>query len=71
MRFNFSSHATMATGLTLNEVKRRLGFTAYILRNNDRIALIALIARASGGQRCKAASDMDWLGFLFAAKDSI
>jgi DNA-binding transcriptional MerR regulator len=38
--------------------------TAYTLRYYERIGLIAPVARACGGQRRYAASDMDWLGFL-------
>ena len=54
----------MESCLTLNEVAKRTGWTAYTLRYYERIGLIAPVARAAGGQRRYAASDMDWLGFL-------
>jgi DNA-binding transcriptional MerR regulator len=54
----------MESSLTINEVSKRVGLTAYTLRYYERIGLIAPIARASGGQRRYAASDMDWLEFL-------
>jgi DNA-binding transcriptional MerR regulator len=55
---------SMESCLSINEVARRTGLTAYTLRYYERIGLIAPVARASGGQRRYAASDMDWLGFL-------
>jgi DNA-binding transcriptional MerR regulator len=54
----------MESCLTIQEVASRTGLTAYTLRYYERIGLIAPIARASGGQRRYAASDMDWLAFL-------
>jgi DNA-binding transcriptional MerR regulator len=54
----------MESCLTINEVAKRTGLTAYTLRYYERIGLIAPIARASGGQRRYATSDMDWLAFL-------
>jgi len=54
----------MESCLTINEVSKRTGLTAYTLRYYERVGLIAPIARASGGQRRYAASDMDWLEFL-------
>jgi DNA-binding transcriptional MerR regulator len=54
----------MEPNLTITEVARRIGLSAYTLRYYERIGLIAPVARASGGQRRYAASDMDWLGFL-------
>lgn len=54
----------MESCLTINEVAKRTGLTAYTLRYYEKIGLIAPIARASGGQRRYAASDMDWLAFL-------
>ena len=54
----------MESNLTITEVARRTGLTAYTLRYYERIGLIAPIARAGGGQRRYAASDMDWIGFL-------
>jgi DNA-binding transcriptional MerR regulator len=50
--------------LTIKEVAKRTGLTAYTLRYYERIGLIAPIARADGGQRRYASSDMDWLAFL-------
>lgn len=54
----------MESCLTITQVAKRTGLTAYTLRYYERISLIAPVARASGGQRRYAASDMDWLGFL-------
>jgi len=54
----------MESCLSINEVAKRTGLTAYTLRYYERIGLIAPVARAGGGQRRYAASDMDWLGFL-------
>lgn len=54
----------MESCLSINEVAKRTGLTAYTLRYYERISLIAPVDRASGGQRRYAASDMDWLGFL-------
>ena len=54
----------MESCLTITEVSKRTGLTAYTLRYYERIGLIASIARAGGGQRRYAASDMDWLEFL-------
>jgi DNA-binding transcriptional MerR regulator len=54
----------MESSLSINEVAQRTGLTAYTLRYYERIGLIAPIARAGGGQRRYAASDMDWIGFL-------
>lgn len=50
--------------LSINEVTKRTGLTAYTLRYYERIGLISPIARAAGGQRRYAPSDMDWLEFL-------
>ena len=54
----------MESCLTIQEVAQRTGLTAYTLRYYERIGLIAPIARASGGQRRYANSDIDWLAFL-------
>jgi len=54
----------MESCLTIQEVAKRTGLTAYTLRYYERIGLIAPIARANGGQRRYANSDMDWLAFL-------
>jgi DNA-binding transcriptional MerR regulator len=54
----------MESSLTIKEVAQRTGMTAYTLRYYERIGLIAPIARAGGGQRRYASSDMDWLEFL-------
>lgn len=54
----------MESCLTITEVAKRTGLTAYTLRYYERIGLITPVARAGGGQRRYAASDMDWLGFL-------
>jgi DNA-binding transcriptional MerR regulator len=54
----------MESNLTITEVAKRTGLTAYTLRYYERIGLISSVARATGGQRRYAASDMDWLDFL-------
>ena len=54
----------MESCLTIQEVADLTGLTAYTLRYYERIGLIAPIARANGGQRRYANSDMDWLAFL-------
>ncbi|MDR3371581.1 MerR family transcriptional regulator [Rhodoferax sp.] len=50
--------------LTITEVAKHTGLSAYTLRYYERIGLISSVARATGGQRRYAASDMDWLDFL-------
>ena len=54
----------MASILTIAEVAQRTGLTAHTLRYYERAGLIAPVARAPGGQRRYAASDMEWIGFL-------
>jgi DNA-binding transcriptional MerR regulator len=54
----------MESLLTIDEVAKRTGLTAYTLRYYERIGLIASISRAPGGQRRYAASDMAWIEFL-------
>lgn len=54
----------MESHLTIEEVAKRTGLTAYTLRYYERIGLIAPVARAAGGQRRYAASDMAWIEFL-------
>jgi len=54
----------MDTHLTINEVASRTGLSTHTLRYYERVGLIAPVARAPGGQRRYAASDMDWIGFL-------
>lgn len=54
----------MQANLTITEVARLTGLTAHTLRYYERIALIAPVLRAEGGQRRYAASDLEWLGFL-------
>jgi len=54
----------MDTHLTINEVATHTGLSAHTLRYYERAGLIAPVARAPGGQRRYAASDMDWIGFL-------
>ncbi len=54
----------MESNLTIDEVAKRTGLTAYTLRYYERIGLIAPIPRAPGGQRRYAASDMAWIEFL-------
>ncbi len=54
----------MESFLTIDEVAKHTGLTAYTLRYYERIGLISPISRAPGGQRRYAASDMAWIEFL-------
>lgn len=54
----------MESHLTIDEVAKRTGLTAYTLRYYERIGLIAAVTRAAGGQRRYSATDMAWLEFL-------
>ncbi len=54
----------MESLLSIEEVAKRTGLTAYTLRYYERIGLIAPVGRAAGGQRRYAASDMAWIEFL-------
>ncbi|MDR2127523.1 MAG: MerR family transcriptional regulator [Burkholderiaceae bacterium] len=54
----------MESHLSIAQVARRTGLTAYTLRYYERIGLIAPVARAGAGQRRYAASDMAWIEFL-------
>jgi DNA-binding transcriptional MerR regulator len=54
----------MESHLTIDEVAKRTGLTAYTLRYYERIGLIAPVGRAAGGQRRYAASDLAWIEFL-------
>jgi DNA-binding transcriptional MerR regulator len=54
----------MESHLSIEEVAKRTGLTAYTLRYYERIGLIAPVGRAAGGQRRYAASDMAWIAFL-------
>ena len=54
----------MESLLSIEEVAKRTGLTAHTLRYYERIGLIAPVARAAGGQRRYAASDMAWIEFL-------
>ena len=54
----------MESHLSIDEVAKRTGLTAHTLRYYERIGLIAPVARATGGQRRYAASDMAWIEFL-------
>lgn len=49
---------------TIEQVAKRTGLTAYTLRYYERIGLLAPVARAAGGQRLYAPTDMAWLEFL-------
>lgn len=60
----------METSLTIAEVARRTGLTAYTLRYYERIGLIAAVSRAPGGQRRYASADMDWLAFLLRLRET-
>jgi DNA-binding transcriptional MerR regulator len=54
----------MNTYQTIDQVAKRTGLTAYTLRYYERIGLLAPVARAAGGQRLYAPTDMAWLEFL-------
>jgi DNA-binding transcriptional MerR regulator len=54
----------MDSHLSINDVAKRTGLTAYTLRYYERIGLITSIGRAPGGQRRYAASDIAWIEFL-------
>lgn len=54
----------MESHLSIQQVAKRTGLTAYTLRYYERIGLIAPIGRAAGGQRRYAAADMAWIEFL-------
>lgn len=60
----------MASLLTIAEVAERTGLTAHTLRYYERAGLIAPVARAPGGQRRYAASDLDWIGFLLRLRET-
>jgi DNA-binding transcriptional MerR regulator len=60
----------METSLTIAEVARRTGLTAYTLRYYERIGLIAAVPRAPGGQRRYASADMDLLDFLLRLRET-
>ncbi|KQP49871.1 MerR family transcriptional regulator [Pseudorhodoferax sp. Leaf274] len=60
----------MASLLTIAEVAERTGLSAHTLRYYERAGLIAPVARAPGGQRRYAASDMEWIGFLLRLRDT-
>ncbi len=54
----------MESHLTIDDVAKRTGLTAYTLRYYERVGLIAPVGRAPGGQRRYVASDMAWIEFL-------
>ncbi|HEY0586264.1 MAG TPA: MerR family transcriptional regulator [Pseudoduganella sp.] len=54
----------MESHLSIDEVAKRTGLTAYTLRYYERIGLIAPVNRAAGGQRRYLASDLAWVEFL-------
>ncbi|WP_035206437.1 MerR family transcriptional regulator [Acidovorax sp. CF316] len=60
----------MASHLTIAEVAERTGLSAHTLRYYERAGLIAPVARAPGGQRRYAASDMEWIGFLLRLRET-
>lgn len=60
----------MESLLTIAEVAERTGLTAHTLRYYERAGLIAPVARAPGGQRRYAASDLDWIGFLLRLRET-
>ncbi|SDV03978.1 MerR family transcriptional regulator [Pseudomonas mucidolens] len=54
----------MNASQTIDQVAKRTGLTAYTLRYYERIGLLAPVARAAGGQRLYAPTDIAWLEFL-------
>lgn len=60
----------MDSDLSIAEVARRTGLTTHTLRYYERAGLIAPVARAPGGQRRYAASDLDWIGFLLRLRET-
>jgi DNA-binding transcriptional MerR regulator len=56
--------------LSIDEVARRTGLTAHTLRYYERVGLIAPIARAAGGQRRYAVSDLAWIEFLLRLRST-
>lgn len=54
----------MESHLSIDDVAKRTGLSAYTLRYYERIGLIAAISRAPGGQRRYAAADLAWIEFL-------
>lgn len=60
----------MASHLTIAEVARRTGLTVHTLRYYEQAGLIAPVARAPGGQRRYAASDLEWIGFLLRLRET-
>lgn len=54
----------MESHMTIDEVAKRTGLTAYTLRYYERIGLIATVTRAASGQRRYSEADMAWLEFL-------
>ncbi|MFJ4145146.1 MerR family transcriptional regulator [Pseudomonas sp. NPDC089734] len=49
---------------SINQVSECTGLTTHTLRYYERIGLLAPVARAAGGQRVYAPTDMAWLEFL-------
>lgn len=49
---------------SIDQAAKRTGLTAHTLRYYERIGLLAPVARAAGGQRVYAPTDMAWLEFL-------
>jgi DNA-binding transcriptional MerR regulator len=60
----------MSSDLTIAEVARRTGLTVHTLRYYEQAGLIAPVARAPGGQRRYAASDLEWIGFLLRLRET-
>ncbi|PIF26317.1 DNA-binding transcriptional MerR regulator [Acidovorax sp. 56] len=60
----------MASFLTITDVAQRTGLSVHTLRYYERAGLIAPVARAPGGQRRYAASDMEWIGFLLRLRET-
>ena len=51
----------MESILAIEEVSKLTGLTAHTLRYYERVGLIAPVARAAGGQRRYAATDLAWI----------
>lgn len=68
---NVTSAKPLATDtLTITEVAARTGLSADTLRYYEKADLISPVARAAGGQRRYAASDMAWIEFLLRLRET-
>ena len=54
----------MDVGLSIRDMAKWCGLSAYTLRYYERAGLIRAVARASSGHRRYRAEDKDWIAFL-------